>query len=247
MCMPFNPIKAESSTFFIPSDPDSGGNATGDMFYGCNNNEDRDRIQDYWADLNKQYGLNVLYFVNGYDLDEHDALYGEHPTSKFGKPTEIRLLVNIENQNTILSQWGIVTDTDIQFYIPIPEFSNVFGEVAVPNRGDLIQIPDEACDRPEDQEPKVFQITSKKDSVEPIDLFASHSVWFLEGKRFDFSYEEDAPDEGGEPITNSDFVGLLDGNTQEKSEDKTYGPSADDEAQEDLKNDTNSGVYGNYL
>ena len=249
--MPFSPSIPDNSQGFNPSNPNSGGNATGGSYYGCKNTADRDRIQNYWDDLNKQYGLDVLYFKHGYNLEEHDALYGEHTTAKFGDPVNIRALINVENQNTIFSQWGIVTDTDIQFYIPIPEWNRIFGDnnnaYTVPNRGDLIQIPDEACDRPEGQDPKVYQITQKKDSVEPIDIFAGHYVWFLEAKRFDFSYEDNAPEEEGEEITNSDFVGIMEGGTQEKSEEKTYGPSSDDEAKEDLDNTENSGVYGNYL
>ena len=244
--MPFNPSTPSNNAGFSPTDPTAGGNADGQSYFGCENTEDKDRIQAYWTDLAKQYGLDVLYYRNGYDLDEHDSLYGEHTTSTFLDPKEVRALVNVENQNTILSQFGIVTDVDIQFYIPIPAFADVFGNI-IPQRGDLIQVPDEACDRPEDQDAKVYQITDKRDSVEPVDIFAGHHVWFIEAKRFDFSYEENAPEEESEQITDSTFVGLLTGGTQPKSDDKTYGPSADDEAKEDLDNEDNSGVYGGYL
>jgi|TARA_R110000787_G_scaffold336_10_gene1353 hypothetical protein len=245
--MPFNPTTPDFEQNFKPDNPTAGGNADGQSYYGCNNNADKDRIQEYWVDLSRQYGLDVLYFRNGYDLEKHDALYGEHTTSKFKDPKSVRALVNVENQNTILSQFGIITDVDIQFYIPIPTFAEVFGDSLVPNRGDLIQIPDEACDRPEDQDAKVYQITNKRDSVEAIDIFAGHHVWFIEAKRFDFSYEDNAPEEDSEQITDSAFVGIMEGGTQEKSKEKTYGPSADDGAKEDLDNTDNSGTYGNYL
>lgn len=243
--MAFNPIINTSSNF-SPSDPTSGGNANGDLYFGCTRTKDKERIRNYWNDLSKQYGLTVKYWRNGYNLDEHDALYGEHPTSKFIGPKEIKALVNIENQNAILSKFGIITDMDVQFYISIPEFTRVYGSIIVPNRGDLIQVPDEACDRPEDQEPKVFQITSKRDSVEAVDPFGGHYVWYLEAKRFDYSWEDNAPDEGGEQISDTNFVGILSGGTQNRSDDKTYGPNVDDSAKEDLEN-PNSGVYGNYI
>ena len=242
--MPFAP-QTTNTTNFDPADPSSGSNAQNGLLFGCNRRKDRDRIQKYWDDLTRQYGMNVKYWANGYDLDEHDSLYGEHPTSMFIGPKELRALVNIENQNVILSKFGMMTDTDIEFYIPIPAFKAVWGG-RIPNRGDLIQVLDEACDRPEDQEAKVFQITEKRDTVEPVDPFAGHYVWYLEAKRFDFSYEDNAPDEGGEQITDTDFVGIMEGGTQETSPEKTYGPNVDDKAQEDL-DDGKSGVYGNYL
>jgi hypothetical protein len=244
--MAFNP-KSESFSF-NPSDPTAiGTNSVGDSLYDCSRKIDKDRTKAYWEDLNRQYGINVKYWAHGYDLKEHDALYGEHTTSKFKGPRDIKLLINLENQNTILSKFGIITDTDIQFYIPIAEFDRVWGVDAVPNRGDLIELTIEACDRPERQSPKVFEVTNKKDSVDPIDVFAGHYVWFLEAKRFDYSYENGAPDEGGEPITNSTFVGLMSGGVQEKSAPVSYGPSADEEAVEDLNNTSNSGTYGGYI
>jgi hypothetical protein len=245
--MAFNP-SGTISIGFNPADPDaSGPNKIGDSIFACDRIEDRERTKAYWAGLNSLYGVRVKYWAHGYDLKEHDALYGEHVTSKFKGPREVKLLINLENQNTILSQFGIITDTDIQFYIPLDEFSRVWGDGAVPNRGDLIELTVEACDRPEGQNPKVFEVTNKRDSVEPMDPFAGHYVWFLEAKRFDYSYENGAPDEGGEPITNSTFVGLMSGGVQEKSAPVSYGPSADEEATKDLDNTSNSGVYGGYL
>lgn len=243
--MEFNPV--ETVPTFDPSNPDSGGNMDGKMFFGCRTTEDRDRARRYWLDLNKQYGLNVKYYKNGYDLEEHDNLYGEHVTSEFSEPKFIRVLPYLETQNTILTQYGIITDMDIQFYIPIGEFNRVWGEDSVPNRGDLIELIDEACDRPEGQAPKVFQVTSKRDSANPADPFAGHYVWYLDAKRFDYSYEYKAPDEGGEPITNSTFVGVLSSSRQEESDPLTYGPSVDQEAKEDLDNEDSSEIYGGYL
>lgn len=232
---------------FNPSNPNSGGNMDGKMFFGCKTTADKNRARAYWNDLNKQYGLNVKYYKNGYDLEEHDNIYGEHVTSEFSAPKTIRVLPNLENQNTILTQYGIITDMDIQFYIPIDEFNSVWGDGAIPNRGDLIELLDDACDRPEGQAPKIFQVTSKRDSANPADPFAGHYVWYLDAKRFDYSYEYNAPDEGGEPITNSTFVGILSSSRQDESEPLTYGPSADQEAKEDLNNDSSSDIYGGYL
>ncbi len=243
--MSFNPVSNSTSTF-NPSNPISGGNAAGTLFFGCNRTKDKERIQNYWSDLNKNYGLVIKYWRNGYKLTEDDSLYGEHPTSKFIGPRDIKVLLNIENQNTILSKFGIISEFDVQIYIPIGEFKRVWGN-QVPNRGDLVQIIDEACDRPEQQEPKVFQVTNKRDSVEAVDFFGGHYVWFLEAQRFDYSWENNAPDEGGEPITDTDFVGIMEGGKQQKSTSKTYGPNVDDAAKEDLDNTTNSGVYGGYL
>ena len=245
--MAFDPSKI-TSIGFNPSDPTAvGSNKIGDSIFDCSRRVDKDRVIEYWEGLNKQHGINVKYWANGYDLEEHDALYGEHVTSNFIGPRDIKVLVNVENQNTILSQFGIITDTDIQFYIPFSEFDRVWGNDSIPNRGDLIELTQEACDRPERQSPKVFQITNKRDSVEPVDLFGGHYVWFLEAKRFDYSYEGNAPDEGGTPITNSTFVGLMSGGVQEKSAPVPYGPSADEEAINDLNNKTNSGTYGGYV
>jgi hypothetical protein len=243
--MPFNPVSTSAASF-NPSNPTSGGNVAGDLYFGCNRTKDKERIRNYWSDLNKNYGLVIKYWRNGYKLTDGDSLYGEHPTSKFIGPRNVKVLLNIENQNTILSKFGIISEFDVQIYIPIDEFKRVWG-AQIPNRGDLIQVSDEACDRPEQQEPKIFQITNKRDSVESVDFFGGHYVWFLEAQRFDYSWEENAPDEEGEPITDTDFVGIMEGGTQPKSPSKTYGPDADTMAKEDLDNTTNSAKYGNYL
>lgn len=244
--MAFNPVTSNTKTF-NPSDPKSGGNVNGDMFFGCKNTKDKDRIKTYWEDLNHQYGIKVKYWRNGYNLEEHDPIYGEHVTSKFIGPKIIKLLAKVENMAAVLTQYGMITDADVQFYIPLSVFADTWGENSVPNRGDLIELTDEGCDRPEGQKPKIFQITNKKDNVEPTDLFSGHYVWYLEAKRFDYSYENNAPDEGGEPITNSSFVGLLSGGVQEESAPITYGPSADEEAKIDLDNSNTSSTYGGYL
>ena len=96
--MPFNPTPTTNAGF-NPSNPNSGGNTEGGGFFGCNNNEDKDRVRAYWEDLNKNYGLVVKYWKHGYDLSEHDAIYGEHTTADFGTPRDVKVLLNIENMN----------------------------------------------------------------------------------------------------------------------------------------------------
>lgn len=243
--MPFSPNTSNST--FNPKNPESRGEESiYESPFSCIKTEDRERVRTYWEDMNNKYGHTIKYWAHGYDLKEHDALYGEHTTSKFKGPRSLKALINLETHNTILTQFGIMTDNDIQFYIPISEFERVWGKDNVPNRGDLIEIPLESCDRPERQSPKIFEITNKRDSVNPIDPFAGHYVWFIEAKRFDYSYEPNAPDEGVVPISNSKFVGIIKGE-QEKSEPLPYGPSSDEEAAEDLYNKSNSGKYGNYI
>lgn len=243
--MAFNP--SDEIIPFNPSDPNSGGNMDGKMFFGCRTRQDRDRAKAYWNDLNKQYGLNVKYYKNKFTLGEHDNIYGEHVTAGFSDPKFIRVLPNLEANNIILTEYGMFNDVDLQIYIPIDEFIRVWGDEEVPNRGDLVEIIDEACDRPEGQSPKIYQITNKRDTMNPMDPFAGHYVWQLEAKRFDYSYEYNAPDEGGEQITNSTFVGVLSSSRMEESEPLSYGPSADEEAKMDLDNEESSSIYGGFL
>lgn len=253
--MSFDPtVNATTSTPFNPTDPKSGlikTETVGSNYIRCKNLDERERIKKYWLDLLEQTGVSITYWSNGYSLDEHDFLYGEQPTSSFIGPRILTGFINYSENDAILTKFGIMSENSIELIMPISEFSRVWGS-QVPNIGDIFQVQEEACDRPENQKPKIFQITAKADTINPSDLFGGHYVWKLPAKRFDFSYEKNAPDETpdkSDQVSDTDFFGIMTGSEQNKSPNKDYTDNVDDAAKEDTDNsiDDNDNVYGGYL
>lgn len=252
--MAFNPFNSDFLSYnFDPNKPIIGDSSTimfGSHYTRCANTKEKEKIRQYWLDLLGQTGVTVNYWVNNYSTTEHDFIYGENPTSKFIGPKIVRGFIDFKTDNAILTKFGFVTDNDMNLIIPIPEFANVWGSRS-PNIGDLFSIEEESCDRPEDQNPKIFQVTEKYDKIKTTDLFGGHYIWKLIAKRFDYSYEN-APDETPDTpdqVSDTDFIGILTGSEQTKSPEKSYTDNVDDLAKEDMDNSVNNNdaVYGRFL
>src|SRR5690606_37491291 len=125
----------------------------------------RQQVQEYV----NNFGQVIEYWTTGYDVNDHNMIYGEDPTAKYRGPRKLKAVIDMTSYTTFLSKFGMMSDLDIVAYIPIDEFTRVWGNV-FPNNGDLFQIVDSACDRPMGQSPIVFEVTEKHDSINPVDF-----------------------------------------------------------------------------
>jgi hypothetical protein len=235
------------------SNPYIGNDSVGSLYVpNCENNKYQTaRLKDYWTNFIANFGVRVEFFSNAYDLKEHNFLYGEDPLSGFHPPRILKAYVEVTNESRLLAKFGIMTENDATLLIPISEFQRVWGTTP-PKIGDVWRVMDGACDRPEGQTPKVFQISDKIDTLNPVDFLGGHYVWKLTSKRFDFSYEKNAPEEkemGG--LSDVPFFGQLfpEDKTDETKPYPDKTDNVDEKAKEDFDNSDRDKAYpyGNYL
>ena len=252
----FNPTQKNTESFLstrTDKNPYMTNDSVGSLFIpNCESRQlQTQRLKDYWENFVANYGVRIEYWNNAYDLKKHDFLYGEHTTAGFNPERLLKAYVEITEESRILSKFGIMTDNDATLYVTIKEFQRVWG-ATVPKIGDVWRVMDGACDRPEQQTPKVFQISDKIDTINPVDFLGGHYVWKLTSRRFDFSYEDNAPNEGNGGLSDVPFFGQIfpEDTTTENKPYPNESDNVDDKAKEDYDNNADpqkSYPYGNYL
>jgi hypothetical protein len=197
----------------------------------------------------QNYGMTISYWSTGYNTEDDNSLYGENPTAKYRGPRKLKAVIDFQSYTTFLTKFGIMSDLDIVIYIPIHAFRSVWGSV-IPIAGDLFQIDDAACDRPLNQSPLVFEITEKHDTINPADFMGGHYVWKITAKRYDNSYEPNAPQEKflGGPV-DTDSYGKIETSIENETTDIVDGVAANDvdEAARENFDNPNDSVYGKYF
>lgn len=160
-------------------------------------------FQTWWTEQLAQYGTNVYYYSKGYVLSGHDFLYGEDLDQPFASPKEIIIGMNITNDASMLSKFGILLDSDATAWIPIELFQNVFGFDEEPKSGDVIELHEVGVDRPGGRGAPKYEITQRDDDQFPagINPLTGHYVWFVKLKRFEYSHEPGVePEPGTVPV-----------------------------------------------
>jgi hypothetical protein len=199
-----------------------------------------------------QFGQVVSYQPVKFNFNTYDFLYGEDPISGYHYSRKMKAVIDFTSYTTFLTKFGIMSDADITIYVPISEFSRVWGPpdgITAPLAGDLFMIDDQSCDRPLGQSPMVWEVTDKDDKIKPVDYMGGHYVWKLTAKRFDYSYQPNAPEEKylDDETTDSKQFGRLPGGDNPPDMSGT-GYDVDKWAKQefDLPPDEQS-VYGRYL
>lgn len=195
------------------------------------------------AEYARLHGMTISYQPRKYDYLKHNFLYGEDTTSGFYHARKLKAIINQESYTSFLSKFGIMSDMDMVIYIPIRSFNDIWGNDLFPLAGDLFRIDDSACARPRGQGPMILEVTDAQDHIEAVDFMGGHFTWKLTCKRYDESYETNAPSEigfeGG--LGDSGMYGLSGDLTEVK-----YDQTADEFAKSDFENKP-SKVFGNYL
>jgi len=222
------------------------------------NANERKVIQNYWKEVTQLYGTFIDYFVYDYQLSAHDYFYGEQPLAPFKVPPKgFPILAEFQNDSLLLAKFGIQTEADVVFIIPIQTFYEQFGNGAEPKSGDVVRLTELGSDRPGGLEDSnispMAPLTACGDAVNPLDGLCQdgivdypaancstdssaysgyddpevfkrlirgapcfeiterrdenltmhynplqgHYVWICHAKRFDYSYQPNAPREPG--------------------------------------------------
>jgi hypothetical protein len=278
------------------------------------NENERRLFQSWWNELNQLYGTYIDYFVYDYSLSAHDSFCGEQPLAPFKTPVPMIMMAQFNNDSLLLAKFGIRTDADVTFIIPILTYRAAFNSnTAEPKAGDLIRLTELGWDRPGSVDDlnllvsettscsgiaannpldllcadgivnpissidcktdsrfysayddavtfdsltrgaAVYEITERRDEnlTMNYNMLQGHYVWILHAKRFDYSYQPDAPREPGmDQISDETMYGKLSGGTNFPEIPKKYNQNVEDESKRiwDYNNreGSNSSVYGKY-
>lgn len=294
-----------------------GANGAGYRFTNKVVNENERRlIQNYWIEMTQLYGTYTDFYTYDYSTSAHDFFYGEHPLAPFSGPTPIVMMAQFNNDSLLLAKFGIRTDADATFIVPILSFRAAFNNnAAEPKAGDLIRLTELGWDRPGGMQDinsissettscsgyaaatdvlelvcgstenpltsgetdchttskyystyndvsafqqlvrgaPIFEITERRDEnlTMNYNMLQGHYVWILHCKRFDYSYQPNAPLEpGNDQISDETLYGKLTGGSNFPELPKKYPQNVEKESKRiwdygKYPGNDNS-VYGNY-
>ena len=215
-----------------------------------------------FRELINNFGVEINYYVNGFNLSAMNILYGEHPNQEYSGPFVIKSYVELE-EHVSLSQHGMISDDSITAYITIKDFEELFtnslstftinGQRVEPKSDDLIEITALGCDRPGNRGSKIFRITealdqSVQDNINPI---MGHYIWKLTAVRYETSFETNAPMEiGNDQVYDNAFSGKSESTTFPSltSDPKLYEFDIDQISRDTVydMNNTDNNIYGDY-
>lgn len=78
-----------------------------------------------FRELINNYGVEINYYINGFNLSSMNLLYGEHPTQEYAGPFVIKSYIELE-ESVSLSQYGMISDDSLTAYISIKDFTDLF-------------------------------------------------------------------------------------------------------------------------
>lgn len=215
-----------------------------------------------FQELINNYGVEINYYVNGFNLSAMNALYGEHPTQEYYGPFVLKSYIELE-EAVSLSQFGLASEDELTAYLSIKDFTSTFSTSAYifdvnqqriePKSDDLMEITSLGCDRPGDRSSKIFRITqvldqSVQDGINPA---MGHYVWRINAKRYETSHETNAPmEEGNDQVYDNDYSGKMESTLFPTltSDQKLYDYNVDSDSKNrvyDMDN-TDNNIYGNY-
>ena len=214
-----------------------------------------------YSDLINNYGIEVQYYINPFNLSAADLLYGEEPTKVFQGPLSIQMYIEMDEDAYSLSKYGFDATDELTGYLHITTFATAasaffdyasVGQVVEPKAGDLTVLGALSCDRPNGRGPRIFEITERRDEdLTSINPMLGHYVWRIRAKRYEHSFEPGAPRElVNDQIFENSFTGTLSTNISgdSVSDGKSYTWDIDDASRDDtydMDNNDNS-IYGDY-
>lgn len=158
-----------------------------------------------FGELINNFGSNVNYYVNTYNVSATDNFYGEDPTKRYSEPQRIRMYVQVSDNAITLKKFGFVSDEEFTGFVSIDTFTNLFsgldypsfGQRVEPKSGDVVELVDYTC-RPGSRGPRFYEITERVDEDIPtLNPFYGSYVYRLKGKRFEYSFEPGIAGESG--------------------------------------------------
>lgn len=210
-----------------------------------------------YKDLIKNYGTNVNYYVNTYNVSAADNMFGEDPIARYSEPRRIRMYVEVGANAISLMKFGFVSEEEFTGYLHIDTFTTLFsslsygsfGQRVEPKSGDVVELVDYAC-RPGNRGPRMYEITERVDEdISAINPLYGSYVYRLKGKRFEYSFEPGLSGESGNnQVFDNTFSGVLSSTIQDVSPSKSYPGNADNDSKTKVYDQTinKTDIYGTY-
>jgi hypothetical protein len=213
-------------------------------------------FNSWWSEQISQYGQQVNYYINAFTLSGQDFFYGEQPLAGFLPPVPMVMCVTLNNDSIILSKFGLQGDADITAVIAIQTFTQTLqnsplSSVTVnyfyePKAGDVIELSEYGITRPNGRSGQIFEITERVDQQGgDRNQLLGHYIWTVKGKRYDYTYEPQAPRENlSDQIFDNKSDGFVPLNTGDPGtnvrviEDKAYPGNVDNFTRNNVYNYT---------
>lgn len=213
-----------------------------------------------FSDLINGYGVNVTYFVNQYNTDTADNIYGEHPIQPFAPSQSLKMYVEISANAISLQKFGFSSDDEFTGYVHIDTFTTIFSSLSYhtpynqriePKSGDVVAVSDMGNCRPGSRGPRYYEITERVDQDIPsINPMLGTYVYRLKGKRLEYSFETNLSggESGNNQVFDSTFSGVLSSQLKAVSDPKSYIGDADTESATLVftMSSNNTDIYGGY-
>ena len=219
-----------------------------------NTQSERNLWESWWDEQIKQFGMKTSYYINAYTLSGHDFFYGEQPLAGFLPPIDMIMCLTVNNDSIILSKFGIQGNADITAVIAIKTFTSTLTASALsgitsrytyePKAGDLIELSEYGRTRPNGRSGQIYEITERVDQRGgEANQLMGHYVWMVKGKRYDYTFEPNAPREAlSKQIYDNKFDGRVPTNTGTPGaevriiEDKAYPQNVDKQGRTNVYN-----------
>lgn len=213
-----------------------------------------------YSELINNYGVDIDYYVNGFNLSAMNLLYGEHTTRIFQGPVTIRSYLELNEGSIQYVLGGIQSADTITAYMHIRTFTSLFSALSVypangqsvePKPGDKMKITALGCNRPNGRSAKIFEVTEVMDQdTSQLNPLLGHYVWRLKGVRSEFNSETNEPQETvNDQVYDNTFSGKLSSSIfpELTGAPKVYPYNIDTIVTDQIFNQSvNGSNYGNY-
>ena len=203
----------------------------------------------WWKEQIRLYGTEIDYYSRNFELSATDKVYGENTHQGFHPKATFVMLMNLTDGSLTYSQYGLVSDDEIDAVIDISTFqenlSSTFGSAsaAMPKSGDAFQLIEYgSIDRPGEKNGKIFEVTERMDEmINEINPLQGHYVFKLKARRNDHTFLPGMSAENKSTmVTDTSGVGPL------TAIETDYINDLDTEQESYFDYGTNDDVYGDY-
>lgn len=214
-----------------------------------------------FGELINNFGVEVGYYINSFNLSAANILYGEMPLNEYYGPVTIKMYIEMTNPSPIYTIQGFDASDTITGYVHIKTFTSKFSALSVysangqriePKADDKIIITPFGCDRPNGRGAKIFTVTEAMDEdAESLNPLMGHYIWRIKGVRSEFNFETNEPRELlNDQEHEGSFYGKLSSAIYPSltSEPKKYPFDIDEISRTDVfdQSQNNTNIYGTY-
>jgi hypothetical protein len=220
-------------------------------------------VRSQFQELIQNYGVEIGYRVNTFDMAAMNATYGEHTTMYWIDPVTIKSYITIEDGPAIYTLHGNDSPDKIVAYFHIKTFTALFSSLSVfqtlnipiePKSEDRIIIYPLGCDRVSGRGSKIYNVSYVTDEeVGEINPLMGHYVWKVYANRQEHNSSTNEPRENvNNQIADNTFFGKLSSSLFPTltGQAKAYTQNADETVQTQVFPPSTSGNngsnYGNY-